>query len=206
VSGLIPYFSRTGTRRNLEMLRRAGWRLLLSPTGAWRTEGFNYCLDNGAWTAHASGERFDDRAFYACALRFGPSADFVVLPDIVMGGLGSLALSLEWINELPWCTRLLIPVQDGMGPGDVEPHLSDRVGIFVGGSDAWKESSMATWGRLSRDVDCHLHIGRVNTRRRIRMAQLAGADSIDGSSASRFANTIAFLDGAIRQQNFRLET
>lgn len=200
----MAYASRTGTRRNLDALRAAGWRLLLNPSGVWRTEGFPYCLDNGAWTAHTTGRPFDDRAFYQCALRFGADADFVILPDVVAGGLESLRLSLSWIDALPWCQRLMLPVQDGMSMDDVRPHLSARVGIFVGGSDGWKEQTMSAWGKLAREVGCRLHVGRVNTRRRIRLAQLAGADSIDGSSASRYAKTLPFLDGAIRQQAWRM--
>lgn len=200
----MAYFSRTGTRRNLDALRAAGWRLLLSPSGVWRTEGFRYCLDNGAWSAHAAGAPFDDRSFYRCALRFGADADFVVLPDIVMGGLESLRLSVSWIDALPWCRLLLLPVQDGMRADDVRPYLSARVGIFVGGSDAFKEGTLSEWSRLASESGCYLHVGRVNTRRRIRLAQLAGADSIDGSSASRYAVTLPRLDGAIRQQSWRM--
>jgi hypothetical protein len=61
-AGMIGYASRTGTRRNLAALRAAGWRLLLSPTGVLRTEGFRYALDNGAWTAHQQGTEFDELA------------------------------------------------------------------------------------------------------------------------------------------------
>lgn len=45
---MIGYASRTGTRRNLDALRAAGWRLMVSARGALRTEGFPYALDNGA--------------------------------------------------------------------------------------------------------------------------------------------------------------
>ncbi len=184
---MIPYFSRTGGAVNLGLLRHAGWHLMLSPEGVWRTEDFPYCMDNGAWTAYKKGRALNLRKFYQCALRFGGAAEFVALPDIVMGGLGSLALSLEWINELPWCPRILIPVQNGMVAADVEPHLSARVGIFVGGDDEFKDSTMSSWGQLARKVGCYMHVGRVNTMRRIKTAQLAGADSIDGTCCTRFA-------------------
>jgi hypothetical protein len=39
---IIPYASRTGTRRNLDALRERGWRLLVSASGVLRTEGFRY--------------------------------------------------------------------------------------------------------------------------------------------------------------------
>src|SRR3546814_4879783 len=55
---VIAYASRTGTRRNLDALRDAGWRLMVSARGVLRTEGFPYELDNGAWTSfqHRSEE------------------------------------------------------------------------------------------------------------------------------------------------------
>lgn len=60
---MIPYASRTGTRRNLALLRAAGWRLFVSAKGVLRTEGFPYALDNGAWSAFTQGEDFDVEAF-----------------------------------------------------------------------------------------------------------------------------------------------
>lgn len=200
------YASRTGTRRNLAALRAAGWRLMISARGVWRTEGFPYALDNGAWTAYQKAEPFDSTAFRRCVWRLGAGADFVVAPDIVAGGLDSLRLSLRWLDwlwGLPPSARLLLPVQDGMAPEDVAPHVGARVGIFVGGTDEWKERTSATWGRLARERGAYLHVGRVNTRRRISIAQEAGADSVDGSSASRFAVTIPGLTNAARQQSLR---
>ena len=200
------YASRTGTRRNLAALRAAGWRLMVSARGVWRTEGFPYAVDNGAWTAYRRGESFDRDAFRRCVWLLGPGADFVVAPDIVAGGLDSLRMSLRWLDwlwGLPPSVRLLVPVQDGMAVEDVEPHLGARVGIFVGGTDAWKERTAAAWGRLARERGAYLHVGRVNTARRIAIATEAGADSVDGSSASRFATTVPLLTRAASQEGFR---
>ena len=197
---MICYASRTGTRRNLAALRAAGWRIMVSARGCLRSEGFAYALDNGAWTAHTHDEPFDSAAFLRAVAALGAGADFVVAPDIVCGGPESLDLSLSWLDGLLAVTRrVLIPVQNGMTPDDLRPHLSDRVGLFVGGDDAWKESSCAMWGRLAREVGCWLHVGRVNTARRIAICAAAGADSIDGSSVSRFAVTLPRLDNARRQ-------
>ena len=56
---MMGYASRTGTRRNLDELRAHGWRLMVSATGAHRTEGFQYCIDNGAWTSYQKGDLED---------------------------------------------------------------------------------------------------------------------------------------------------
>lgn len=110
------YASRTGTAVNLAALRRAGWGLLVSATGAHRNEGFeDIILDNGAWTAYNSGVPWYRDRFWALLRSFGSSAKLVVAPDIVAGGEKSLDLSASWLPELsayPGIT--LLPVQDGM--------------------------------------------------------------------------------------------
>jgi len=203
----MPYASRTGTARNLAVLRECGWGLMVSATGALRTEGFaRYALDNGAWTAFQRGEPFDAGAFSRALDLLGAGADFVVAPDIVCGGLTSLRLSESWLPRLErFGGRRLVPVQNGMEPQDVAPLLSANVGIFVGGDTGWKERTLPAWGDLARKRGCHLHVGRVNTARRIWLCQLAGADSFDGTSVTRFASTIGLLDGARHQKviNYR---
>jgi len=71
---MIAYASRTGTRRNLDALRRAGWRLMISARGALRTEGFRYALDNGAWTSSQRGEPFNEAAFERALSRLGANS------------------------------------------------------------------------------------------------------------------------------------
>lgn len=189
---MIAYASRTGTRKNLAGLRARGWRLLVSATGAHRTEGFPYALDNGAWTVHAGkAKRWRDwrnvtRAFIRLVITLGRLADWVAAPDIVMGGMESLARSLKW---LPWllehCPVVLIPVQDGMTVADLEPHLSARVGIFVGGGSEFKERTMGMWAALCRRKGAWCHVGRVNSVRRVAICGAAGVTSFDGTNASR---------------------
>lgn len=70
---MIAYASRTGTRRNLDALRGAGWRLLVSATGVHRHEGFRYAIDNGAWTAYQAGTLWNESAFLRLA-PIGPSS------------------------------------------------------------------------------------------------------------------------------------
>lgn len=197
---LVGYASRTGTRRNLDALRAAGWRLLVSAAGVLRTEDMPYALDNGAWTAYQQGRAFDENAFRRALDKVGEGADWIVLPDIVAGGLRSLDYSLTWLERLRGFPRqLLIAVQDGMEIDDVREVLSPVVGIFVGGSTQWKEATTGAWGSVARRRNCYLHVGRVNSVRRIRICSAAGANSIDGTSASRYALSLPPLDAATRQ-------
>lgn len=195
------YASRTGTQRNLALLRAAGWGLIVSATGVHRTEGFElYAIDNGAWTAYAQKRPWDEAAFERLVGQLGAGAAFIAAPDIVTGGLESLRLSEAWLPRLDGIgRRRLIPVQDGMAGPDVAPLLGPDVGVFVGGSTDFKLRTMAEWAELSRARGAYCHVGRVNTARRIRLCALAGADSFDGTSATRFASTLPMLDNARRQ-------
>ncbi len=197
---MIGYASRTGTRRNLDALRSAQWRLLISRAGVWRTEGFPYALDNGAWTDFKTGRDFDDARFKLLVDKLGAQADWIVAPDIVEGGIASLRLSLCWLAPLLTRARLvLIAVQDGIEPNDLVSVVSRRVGIFLGGSTDWKLANMQKWGEFCAGQRCYYHVARVNSIRRMRLAQQAGAGSVDGSSASRYALTLPKLNFAVRQ-------
>lgn len=203
LAAMICYASRTGTRRNLSALREAGWRLLVSRTGVWRTEGFRYCLDSGAWSDFQANRPFDEDAYERMAERLGSDCDFLVLPDIVAGGLPSLDFSVRWLNRgLSLAPIVLIAVQDGMTEADLAPFVGRNVGIFLGGSTDWKLATMASWGKFCANKECHYHVARVNTRKRMIMANAAGASSVDGSSVTRFAKTITHLSNSARQQDF----
>lgn len=199
---LRGYASMTGTLRNLAVLDDAGWHVLLSPAGSLNPKGRPYALDNGAWTAHQQGTEFDTDAFMRAVDKVGERAEWIVLPDIVMGGQRSLDLSLSWLDKLAGLpARLLIAVQNGMTPDDVRHHLNPMVGIFVGGDSAWKEETTPMWGSLARRRNCYLHVGRVNSQRRIAICAAAGADSFDGTSVTRYAVTMRPLDAARRQSD-----
>jgi hypothetical protein len=199
---LVGYASRTGTKRNLAALRAAGWRLLVSATACLRTEGMRYAMDNGAWTAFQQNKPFDEDAFMRAIDKLGESADWIVVPDIVTSGLRSLDYSLSWLEKLRGLpTPLLLAVQDGMEPNDVRELLSPAVGIFIGGSTEWKEETANQWGRLARRRNCYLHVGRVNSQRRIGICNAAGANSFDGTSASRFSKSLQRLAPAVLQDD-----
>ncbi len=202
---MIAYASRTGTRRNLAALRAAGWRLVVSATGVWRTEGFRYAIDNGAWTAFQTGMPFDGDAFLRLADALGNDADWIVIPDIVGGGLRSLEFSMFWQPRVAGIAPLLLAGQDGKARSDVSPLVGPDLVIFAGGTTEWKERTLPLWGALAREAGAYLHVGRVNSQRRIALCAAAGADSFDGTSASRFAVTLSGLDQASRQRALFLD-
>lgn len=194
VRGPRIYASRTGTRRNLAAMTKHGYRLLATPSQRYGEPlpPWAFGLDNGAWTAHQQGTPFDAEAYRATVGLLGGMADWVAVPDVVGGGMESLAMSLDWLPELMQSGirgPLLVPVQDGMTTGDVERAvpLGARVGLFVGGFTKWKEATMSRWAAFAREAGAWCHVGRVNTARRMALVVEAGADSCDGTTATQYA-------------------
>jgi len=201
----MVYASRTGTKRNLDAMRARGWGLLVSRAGAWRREGFeHWAADNGAWADHQAQRQFDEDEYerFLEWVETQTIPDWLVLPDVVAGGSASLELSARYRNRCSAVSPLvLIAVQDGMEASNLEPLVGPSVGIFLGGSTEWKLATMRYWGEFCAARRLHYHVARVNTTKRMFMAIAAGADSVDGSSASRYAVTLPKLDGASRHRD-----
>jgi hypothetical protein len=143
---------------------------------------------------------FDADAFRKALDLLGECADFIVLPDIVAGGLASLDFSLSWIDEVKTYGRpMLLPVQDGMEVEHVDPILKDGMGIFIGGTTEYKESTIPMWSDFGALFDIYVHVGRVNSRRRLKLCKMSGADSFDGSGPSRFLKHAKVMDAENRQ-------
>lgn len=197
---MIPYAVNTGTRRNLAVLREAGWRLMLTPDNSTPREGMRFAIDNGAFSKGG----FNSDGFARLIERLGCAADFIVLPDIVAGGKNSLDLSVSWIPKLRGLRKLLLPIQDGMTAHDVGMVLRQnvQVGLFMGGSTEFKLRELYAWGMVAHAWNRHYHVGRVNSRRRIRLCAEAGADSFDGTSVTRYSVTLPLLDTAAKQPSF----
>lgn len=202
---LQAYASRTGTRRNLEALGRAGWKLLCEPSQLSRYGAalppLPYAIDNGAWGCYQREVPFDAISFQTMLDRMGAGADWIVVPDIVAGGHDSLRFSMSWLDRVSRYGLPLLAMQDGMVPEDVRRFVGPGVGIFLGGTTEWKLETMRSWGSLARRRRAHFHVARVNTARRIRLCQDAGADSFDGTSVSRFAVNLPRLDNERRQMH-----
>ena len=72
--------------------------------------------------------------------------------------------------------------------------------LFIGGDVDWKLGEAA---RLlidrARKAGKHVHVGRVNTRRRLRRFQLAGVHSVDGNALKYFDNNYPVIDKTLDQ-------
>lgn len=146
--------------------------------------GIPWAADNAAFSG------FDRDAYLRMLdkIEMVPGCLFVTVPDVVGDAEATRALWWDWAGE---CHERELPAawvaQDGAGPRDI-PY--DCAAVFVGGTDAYK------LGQDARDVvraaqarGLWVHVGRVNTMRRLRYCQSINADSVDGTKWSRFRNT-----------------
>lgn len=176
------YVGQSRSEKMIRELRDYGFGECVS-RGELPPRRYPWFLDNGAFGDWGAGRPFDGEAFLEDLARihhFTTTPDFVVCPDIVAGGLASLAFSLAWARNRPGF-RWYLAVQDGMEEADVGPHLPLFAGIFVGGSLRWKLKTGAMWATFAHAHHLPVHVGRVGTRRRVAWAKRIGADSIDSS-------------------------
>ncbi len=141
-----------------------------------------YALDNGAFGAFSAGTEWDEVPWFELldwARLSGQAPRWALAPDVVADRIRTLR---KWDIYAPKLARygwpLAFAVQDGMSAEDVP---SDADVIFVGGSTEWKWRTVAMWcGSFPR-----VHIGRVNTYRRLWDCHDAGAESCDGTGWTR---------------------
>ena len=117
----------------------------------------------------------------------GIDLDFIVCPDIVMGGIESLNFSMEYsATTLKTARNLALAVQDGIKPHHVErEQLNNFSHIFIGGSVEWKWNTAEQWVDYAHSKGLKCHIGRCGTLERLRHAMDIGADSTDSTSIAR---------------------
>ena len=163
-------------------------RLLLAEWGEMTCRGeypprrHPWAYDNGAFKDWKAGAQFHVDDFERDVSRIAAAEvkpDFLVVPDLVAGGLRSLEFSMGWAPQLAGVAPLYLAVQDDMTEHDVRPCLEDLAGLFVGGSLAWKIRTGERWVELAHAVGKPCHIGRVGTLRRVQWAREIKADSID---------------------------
>lgn len=144
-----------------------------------------WAADNGAFSAW-SPERFERMLG---RIKGWPGCLFVTAPDVVGDSAATLDNFAEWYGRMAGCGQPIALVgQDGMTPDDV-PWFSIRA-LFIGGSTLWKMGEEAA--EIAREAKRRgkwLHMGRVNTKRRVRYAQSLNCDSIDGTNFSMFRQT-----------------
>jgi hypothetical protein len=141
-----------------------------------------YAFDNGCypdWTRFPQArwldlmERYVDQAVRCL---------FVVLPDVPFDHAATLARSLPWADRVRGLGyRPALAMQNG---AEHDQHIPwDAIDVaFLAGDTAWKIGQPAHRIAVrARENGKWVHMGRVNSLRRLRRAAVMGCDSADGT-------------------------
>jgi hypothetical protein len=179
----------TKTVQGLVRRREGNLGLLLTPANrnsvaSVVATGLPWAMDNGAYSG------FDAVAFRRKVARFvgQPRLLFVCCPDVVGKARETLESFEVWRGEIA-ARGLPVALVGQDGAEDLELPWDCFDAWFVGGSTRWKLSAASAdlIGEAKRRGK-HCHMGRVNSRRRLRIAGGMGCDSVDGSSLSMYGD------------------
>lgn len=139
------------------------------PVNAWPQAADNGCFsptwDAGEWRDWIVGVRRD--------------VLFATVPDVVADWRGTRARWDQYAGELAEFRRAYV-LQDGQ-PANAVPW-NEAGAVFVGGTTQYKLSADALrLVRAAQDRGLWVHMGRVNSLRRMRIAAEWGCDSVDGT-------------------------
>lgn len=182
------------------VLSSARWGHIVTPS-KWGNSiqgGRLWCMDNGVFTG-----KFSEADFWGKLRQMEPYRDtclFVVAPDVVANAIATMSAYRHWgarIKALGWPVAFV--AQDGQELFDFPPEYDV---LFIGGSTEWKMSTAADDCIFkAKAAEKWVHVGRVNSQKRIRHFQLMGVDSVDGTTVC-FApdKNHPVIDRALKQE------
>jgi hypothetical protein len=149
------------------------------------TQGCTWGADNDCYIG------FDESKYIKMIERL-PRVDtlkYITMPDVVGNHEKTIVLFEEWHKKLH---KEKLPIafvlQDGCTVKDVP--FDKTKAIFIGGTTEYKLSeTVRNIVEIAKKKNKWVHMGRVNSIKRITYARSIGVDSFDGTSFSMFANT-----------------
>lgn len=154
------------------------WGVIRTPAYyAMHVYNRKWILDNGLFTGKTSIS--DLFGYMDGMIDYRDTCEFVVCPDVV----GNCLHTMDWYRQFAWRIKargwkVAFAAQDGQ-----ESHpMPEFDALFIGGSTDWKLSTAADYCiREAQRRGKWVHVGRVNSQKRIRHFQLIGVDSVDGT-------------------------
>lgn len=162
-----------------------GIEQLLTPLTRYRLhnpDGY-FAIDNGAFSG------FDEKAFDSLLKREWErryQCRFVAVPDVVASARRTAELFDHFWTQLNgW--PLAYVCQDGQE--NVPIPWGEIAAIFIGGSNAFKESQAAIdCIKVAKILGKWVHVGRINTPGRFEAFEQLGVDSCDGTGLARYSH------------------
>ena len=145
--------------------------------GNARPAGVEWCADNGCFSAKWDAAQW--WSWLQANADDAPSCIFAVAPDVVADHEATLARSKPW---LPKIRTLGYPAAFVLQDGARDLPWDDFDALFIGGSTTYKLGPEArAFVQEARWRGKWVHMGRVNSFRRIEYASWIGCDSADGT-------------------------
>lgn len=143
--------------------------------------GQPWAADNGRFSAPGD---YTDEGYLAWLARWAmqaPRCLFATAPDVVADAGATLLLSAPMYAPIRAAGYpVALVAQDGLERLPVPWQEFDA--LFVGGSTSWKLGEPAhELAAEAKRQGKWLHMGRVNSLRRLRLARAMGCDSVDGT-------------------------
>ena len=139
--------------------------------------GRRWACDNEAFT-----RGFEPDRFFLFLDKLKPWRDtclFIVCPDVVGDAWQTLWLYSEWADRCRQFGPVAFVAQDGQ-EGIEFPFIFDW--LFIGGTTEWKMSPAAdSCIQRAKRMGKPVHVGRVNSIKRILHFAQMGVDSVDGT-------------------------
>jgi hypothetical protein len=163
-----------------------------------------YACDNGVYAAWTKERVWDQKMHtdYLNMLNRLPCDNppkWVLLPDAVADWPRTRELASIYLPILRQRGYLVaLALQDGCCFEEVLEISPDWV--FVAGSTQWKEANILPICEFFKPRGIRVHVGRVNTKRRLVLCQSSGVDSVDGTTLNKFRNiSLPVISSAMKQ-------
>ena len=163
---------------------------MISPNG-WREVPQPYAIDNGRFSACTNDKEWSKDDFRTLCDKAASNKNkpiFITVPDVVGDAKKTKKEWGYWTRPQSWLHSYEIPLafvmQDGMTLDDIPPNAD---WVFVGGSQKWKRSNIykiCNGGKRYKNYP-KVHIGGINSARRLWICHKAGAKSVDGTGWCR---------------------
>lgn len=156
--------------------------------GKQSTKGHTlFAADNGCF---AQADKYSDDGFLNWLNRLERKGClFATAPDVVGDAVATKERAYPMLPRLKKLGfKAAYVCQDGESPNTIS--WSEMDAIFIGGSTKWKLSQSAV--ALVAEAKRHkkwVHMGRVNSFKRMRLAAAIGCDSVDGTYLAFEPNT-----------------
>ena len=147
-----------------------------------KQSGLPIAADNSAYV------NFDEELYWKMIHKLVDKdleTQWITVPDVVGNMEATLELWKRWRDRLNFIPRALV-AQDGAEMMDLP--WNDFECMFIGGTTEWKLSrSVVDIAGEALAKGKVLHMGRVNSERRLRFARRIGCNSVDGTGWSRWS-------------------